>query len=311
MPQDFLGGAKMDFGDAREFFFAVGLNELAGGGFDSGRSALGKRLAEFLFHGGEAADEFAPGEDGGGGHGEVGFGFVALDKLNFASKGHEGARDGGLFAGELVADGANRGRFHLVTLAHEVFDDTGVAPGEELVDAAHFGMKAVVGLVADADDGGDAARSFFDDIGQFADAAVARYVLGVADAASLPGFDDPLVDVNAGDAEGSEEVAFAAFIDAEAGEQKFGVEDGLVAEGDFLEDEGFEGELDKFTGALALDDEFAALIKDDADTGFGGGEEGVGNFPELKAFGIEPSTQGVGLCGDERAGIGGQGCHTN
>ena len=82
------------------------------------------------------------------------------------------------------------------------------------------------------------------------------------------------------------------------------MQDGFVAEFDFLQNLRFEHKFDKILRALALDDEFAALVKDDVGFFLFGGEAGVGDFAEgvavvaqVKLEGVRPGCRSACRCG--------------
>ena len=119
----------MKFGDFSEFFGAVGFQKSFGGGVDGFGGAFGKGKLVLFLQFLELPKEFAPGDDGGGGYGEVCFRFVSLFELDFFAGGHEGVFDEGFALGELVAEGKTRRRGHLALSFHEVFNGAGVSPG--------------------------------------------------------------------------------------------------------------------------------------------------------------------------------------
>lgn len=65
------GVAEVEFGDFFEFFGAVGFQKLFSGGVDGFGGSFGEGKAVLFFQFSEPSEEFAPSENGGGGHGEV------------------------------------------------------------------------------------------------------------------------------------------------------------------------------------------------------------------------------------------------
>lgn len=204
----------MEFGDFSEFFGTVGFQELFGGGVDGFGGAFGKGKAVLFFQFSDPSEEFAPSDDGGGGYGDVCFRFVSLFELDFFAGVHDGVFDDGFALGKLVAEGKTRRRRHLAFSFHEVFNGAGVSPGEEAVESHAFVM-VVVFFVADGHDGRDAAGRLDNLFGELSDLFVRRNLFGVLDAFCFEDFDDGFVDVDSGHAKGTEEVAFAAFVDAQ------------------------------------------------------------------------------------------------
>lgn len=142
---------------------------------------------------------------------------MSLNKFDFFAGGHDGVFDEGFSVGELVAEGKTRRRGHLEFSFHEVFNGAGVSPGEDAVDGFHFLVKPVVFFVADGHDGSDAAGRLDNLFGELSDLFVRRNLFRVLDAFRFEIFDDGFVDVDSGHTKGSEEVAFAAFVDTQPG----------------------------------------------------------------------------------------------
>src|SRR6185503_19231944 len=90
-----------------------------------------------------------------------------------------------------------------------------MTPGKERVHTPHFGIKAVVSFVAYRYHAVNATGRLANDFSQFGDSFVAADVLRVANPFVLPGVDNLFINISAGDAKGAEEIAFAAFIDAQ------------------------------------------------------------------------------------------------
>jgi hypothetical protein len=209
---------------------------------------------ESLAGGVQPVDEFFPGQDRCGGDGKVRFRLGPLVELDGLAFFHQGAFQH-TDVGEFVREGPGAVRAEFA----EVFDDAGVAPGEQAVEVANLGEEGVVAFGAD---GHDALRRAGapDAFGQVADAFVGRDALAVGDAEVLKVPGDLAVHIDAGDDEGAEEVALAAFIDAEMRFIHLRVEHFLVAELGLAENVGFETELDKFLRAFALDHRLGAFF---------------------------------------------------
>lgn len=252
-------------------------DEIATDGFDLGGGSFGEggleRGTQLL----QAADKFVAGEDGGGRHGGVILSAVALDELEVAAEGEEGALDGVGGGGELVADGPDGGWDHAMALEEEVFEDSSMPPGEDAIHGAIGAVHAVVGFGTDGDDRMDGIGGGPDDLGEAGDLEVGTDTFGIADAGGFPGIEDAGIDIDTGDAEGPEEIAFAGFVDSDAGVEALGIEGVLIAEAGLLEDGGFEGELDEFLGTLALDEEFEGFVEGDLEAGLGSGDTGMGD----------------------------------
>ncbi len=84
---------------------------------------------------------------------------------------------------------------------------------------------------------------------------------------------------------------------------------GFVAEFDFLQNERFEHKFHKILRALALDDEFAALIKDEAGFFLVGGKAGIRDFAERVTVVAQIILQGAGLGVGQFAGVAGDRVH--
>ena len=231
-----VGCAEVALGDLDEDAGALGADEPFGGGAHLRRSALGDGLdALGRLDLAEREEERLAGEDGGGGDGDVGLGAGVLLELDLAAALHERALDA--VAVELVGDRA-RARRHG---GEQVLDGARVAPGEEPVDAVHLRVEAVVRRVADADDGvAVGAEEAPDSGGDAQGLLVARDALAVAHAELAQRFDEFLVGVGGGNAQGAEEVALAALVDAHVRLQLARVENVLVADADLAEHHGLE-----------------------------------------------------------------------
>ena len=300
-----LGGFEMEFCRAAQGVGAVLLDEGAGGFENSSRGALGKFDSPFFFGGGEPIDELFAGQDGCGGDGIVAFGFGLLAELDLASALHEGALEDAR-VGELVAEG---GRAIGLSLA-EVFDHPGMAPSEEAVEVADFFVERIVFFRRDDDDLADEPRRGADDFGQLADLCVGADGFAVADAGFEEMAGDGFFRVSTGDDERTEEVAFAAFIDAEVRGKTLGVVDLLVAEARFTEDFGFECELDEIFGVLALDDGFRSFfVNGHGHSGFLPEVKGVRSRLEFEPLLDEKGAQLVRLFGGQDHGVGSERRH--
>ena len=119
---------------------------------------------------------------------------------------------------------------------------------------------------------------------------------------------DGLIDKAARDDEWSEEVAFAAFIDAKVWGKHFWLSGFFVAQASFAEDFWFEAEGDKVLGAFSLEDDLGAFfVNGDVQAIFDGVEEGVGFWGKLIALGEEDGLEFRGLEGGEWRGVKGDG----
>ena len=110
------------------------------------------------------------------------------------------------------------------------------------------------------DDVVDGARGVADGLGEVADFFVGLDVLAVLDADFHEAPGDAGVDINAGNDQRAEEIALAAFVDAEVRLEPLGVVDFLVAEPGFAEHLRLEGEFHEFLGAFPLDDDLWAFF---------------------------------------------------
>ena len=117
-----------------------------------------------------------------------------------------------------------------------------------------------------------------------------------------------MIDKAARDDEGTEEVPFAAFIDAKMWSKHFWLSGFFVSEASFTEDFWFEAEGDKVLGAFALEDDLGTFfVYGDVQTIFDGVEEGVGFWGKLIAVGEEDGLEFRGLEGGEGRGVEGDG----
>ena len=155
------------------------------------------------------------------------------------------------------------------------------------VNAAHFLVEAVVGFVADGNDGADAAGGLADEFGEVGYFGVAGNGLGIADAGVFPAFDYGFIDIDARNAQGAEEIAFAAFIHADSGREQLRVENRFVAQLGLLKNLRFESEFNKVLGSFALDDQLAAFVIDDSGFFFLPSEPGIGNVTKLVVLLVE------------------------
>ncbi len=299
----------MHLGDLGQGVGAMFCNEGPAGVLDRLGGAFGQGQVEVQFELFQAANKFVAGEDGGGGDGEISFGAVPLDQFQFAAEGHEGAFDGALVAGELIADGADGRGDEFLFVGEQVLDHAGVAPGEHAVHGAVGGVHAVVGLVAHGHDIVHAARGVADDLGQPGDLGVAGDVFGIADALVLPGGDHAGVDVDPGDAERSEEIALARFVNAQTRGEQVRVEDVLVAEPGLADHVRFEHELDEFLGALALNHQFTGVVVGDIEVLLQAAVTGVRHLAQFEGPVAHDLLERVGLFGGELGGVAGERRH--
>jgi hypothetical protein len=167
-------------------------------------------------------------------------------------------------------------------------------------------VHAVIGFGSDGNDGMDGFGRGPDDLGEAGDLAVGTDIFGIADAGRLPGLEDGGVDIDTGDAEGAEEIALTGFVDADAWIEAMGIEGLLVPQAGFLQDAGFEDELDELAGALALDDEFQGIVEGYLEAGLSGGDAGMGDGPEFIGSVAQQALKGGGLGGGQTGGIVGE-----
>ncbi len=248
----------MAFGGFQQYAGRVFPDEFHGGNLDEIRGTLGEfdtmLVAEFF----QAQNKGFPGENGGGGDGEIRFRLVHLDQFDLSALVHQGALD--LFlAAELVGDGAGAGGDDV----QHVLDGAGMAPGEHGVDASHFGIQLVIFSGADLDQGETVSEDLPDFPGDFQNTLVGGDFLTVPHPDFTELFDDGLVGIGAGNDHGAEEVALSAFVHADVRGECLGVQDIFVADLGRHQDEGFEGEGHEILGALALHHAFARLVEHD------------------------------------------------
>ena len=118
--------------------------------------------------------------------------------------------------------------------------------------------------------------------------------------------DDVAVDVNAGDAERPEEIAFAAFVHTQAGQKQLRVEHCFVADARLTKHLGFEHELDELLRALALHHELAAFVVDDVGLLLARRKAGILHIVKLPASLLEQRPEFAAQFGVEFAGVGSQ-----
>ena len=281
----------------------MGSDEGFSDGLDLGGGATREFDLELVAGFAEPIDEAFSGENGSGGDGEIAFGFGALFEENAASAFHERAFDEFGFS-ELVAEGARA----IGSLGEKIFDCFGMAPSEEAVEVMEFLVELIVAFGADDNHRMGGAWSMADELGESADSLVGADAFAVLNS----GFDeragDGLIDKAARDDEGTEEVPFAAFIDAKMWSKHFWLSGFFVSEASFTEDFWFEAEGDKVLGAFALEDDLGTFfVYGDVQTIFDGVEEGVGFWGKLIAVGEEDGLEFRGLEGGEGRGVEGDG----
>lgn len=297
----------MGFGGLGEDVGAAGADEGFGGGADVG-GAFGEGGAGEVGECLHGSDEAVAGEDGGGGDGGIGFGFVALDEFDLFAPGFEGIFDL-VFGAELVGDGAG----DVGVAGEEIFEDGGVAPGEEAVHGAHLFDHAVVGFGFEGNDFAVSRETGMEGAGDFADMDIGFDLFAVFDTEFAEEWIHFGGQEERGDDEGAEEIAFAAFVDADAGGGVSGqrVSGGCIRGGggrgveQGLQDEGFEDEFDPFGGFFSLGDEFPAFVEDEIEAVLFAGDGGVGDIAEVIAVVAEVLNEAVLGCGGEFVGEGG------
>jgi hypothetical protein len=132
----------------------------------------------------------------------------------------------------------------------QVLDHGGVAPGEEPVEVAKLDVELVVFLGRDDDDVAAVERDeVLDRVGEIERLLVAGDLLAVLHAEIEQAARQVAVDEDARDDQRAEEVALAAFVDAEVGLEHLGVVDLVVAELRLADDFRLDGELDELLRA--------------------------------------------------------------
>ena len=281
----------------------MGSDEGFSDGADLGGGATREFDLELVAGFAEPIDEAFSGENGGGGDGEIAFGFGALFEENAASAFHERAFDEFGFS-ELVAEGARA----IGSLGEKIFDCFGMAPSEEAVEVMEFLVELIVAFGSDDNHRMGGAWSMADELGESADSLVGADAFAVLNSGFDEGTGDGLIDKAARDDEGTEEVPFAAFIDAKMWSKHFWLSGFFVSEASFTEDFWFEAEGDKVLGAFALEDDLGTfLVNGDVQAIFDGVEEGVGFWGKLIAVGEEDGLEFRGLEGGEGRGVEGDG----
>lgn len=238
----------MGFRDATQSFFTESFAEFFPDRFDLGGSAFGERRFDFVPEFLQARNEFRARQNGSRGDGDVTFRFGALFEDDPLPALFEGVLDERR-VGELIGEGAR-------TIGHdaeEVLNHGGVAPREKAVEIFEFTVEFVVLGGVDGDDVPAVAEELFDLFSEVERFFVTGDLFAVLDAHLHQRFGESSVNIGSGDDEWPEEVAFAAFVDAEVRLEHLGVVHLVVAELGFAEDHWFEDELDEFLRALALD----------------------------------------------------------
>jgi len=244
----------MHFGQGRQGTASALGGEGAGGGFDCGGDSSSEGNSQAGAGGVEPVDEFLPCEDGGGGYGKIGFRFRSLLQGDGAAFFHQSPLQNADI-GKLIREGTGTVGAEFA----EVLNDAGMAPSEETVEVANFFVEGVVTFRGDGDDALRGA-GFADGCGEGANFLVGGNSFAVGDARVLEGSGQIGIDIDAGDDERTEKVAFAAFVDPEMGFVEFGLEDFFIAKPRLAENLRFEEELDKMFRPFALDESFGALL---------------------------------------------------
>ena len=194
----------------------------------------------------------------GGGHREIAFRFMALDQLDFSAALHQGSLDDRLVA-KLVGNRFRRsGHFR-----QQIFDDARVPPAQQVVDVAHFGLQPVIGGVANGQDFPFCGRANF--LGQLANALVAGDLLAIADPQLVHLHGRGGIQINAGHHQGPKKITLTGFVHSDPGGQHFRIENVLVAQPRFTEQDRLQIKLNKIGRALPLDHQLARLVAGEAD----------------------------------------------
>ena len=81
----------------------------------------------------------------------------------------------------------------------------------------------------------------------------------------LPGLHHRFIHISSRDAQGPEEISFAAFVHAQPRQQQFRIQNRFITKPRLLQNARFQHELDKILRALALHHQLAAFVKHDID----------------------------------------------
>ena len=234
---------------------------------------------------------------------QVRFRFVALNQLDVPSQAHQRIGHRRFVRGELIADGADRRRIHPVPLSHQILDRPRMSPGQDGIHALHAAVKTVISFVPDGHHARHAIGRFTDQFGQFRNFTIARNILGVADAGILPGLHHRFIHISPRDAQGPEEISFAAFVHAQPRQQQFRIQNCFITKPRLFQNARFQHKLDKILGPLALDHQLAALVKHDIDLLLLRGEPRVRRLAKFIAVFAQIALQSPRLRPGQRAGV--------
>ena len=162
--QQFRRSFEVHFCTAVQYLCAVSFDQLSAGDFHLRPGSLGQFRTAELVKFCHAPQEAVPGEDAGGGDGDIAFSPDVLIERDFASPFHKGVADE-VFTAEFIGDhgGALRVGFE------EIFYHSGMSPGEEAVEVTDAGVEGVVSFRHYGDHGVSAEGDFADIFGEFDD----------------------------------------------------------------------------------------------------------------------------------------------